>query len=172
MDLHVSPTASGWQACLDDGRAWPCVIGGGGAVIASHKKEGDGATPIGAWPVRGLRYRPDRLCAPDTEVPVQPLVPEDGWCDDPGSRAYNQPVTLPFAAGHERLWRDDHLYDLVAMLGYNDDPPVAGAGSAIFLHVAPGDFGPTAGCVALALDPLRAVLAALGPGSHVRVTGG
>ncbi len=38
------------------------------------------------------------------------------------------------------MWRDDHLYDLVAVLGYNDDPVVPGKGSAIFLHLARPNF--------------------------------
>jgi len=171
MDLHVRPGDDGWCAVLDDGRAWPCVVGRGGVVPAEAKAEGDGATPAGAWPVRELRYRSDRLAPPATELPVRPLHPEDGWCDDPEHPAYNQAVRPPFPAGHEALWRDDRLYDLVAMLGYNDNPPEPGKGSAIFLHVALPDFGPTAGCVALERPALETVLAALTPGSHVRVAG-
>jgi L,D-peptidoglycan transpeptidase YkuD (ErfK/YbiS/YcfS/YnhG family) len=91
------------------------------------------------------------------------------WCDDPAHVAYNQPVRLPFAGGHERLWRDDHLYDLVVVLGWNDDPPVAHRGSAIFLHLARDGFAPTEGCVALARDDLLAVLADAAPGDAVRV---
>ena len=169
MDLYVGPGDGGWRAVLDDGRAWPCIVGHSGVVPADAKVEGDGATPSGAWPVRELRYRPDRLTPPPTDLPVRPLRPGDGWCDEPDHPAYNRPVTLPFDAGHEALWRDDHLYDLVAMLGYNDAPPAPGKGSAIFLHVAPADFGPTSGCIALDQPALEAVLAAMTPDSHVRV---
>ena len=70
-------------------------------------------------------------------------------------------MTLPFAAGHERLWRDDEVYDLVVVLGHNDDPVVPGAGSAIFLHVARSDYAPTEGCLALALADLQNLLARL-----------
>lgn len=171
MDLHVRPADDGWQAVLDDGRAWPCVIGRGGTVPAAEKAEGDGATPIGAWPVRELRHRPDRVRPPATGLPLRPLAPADAWCDDPADAAYNRAVTLPFAGGHEVLWRSDHLYDLVAMLGYNDDPPVPGAGSAIFLHVAPPDGGSTAGCIALPRLALETVLEAMAPGSRVVVAG-
>lgn len=169
MNLHVRPSARGWQAVLDDGRAWPCVVGRGGVVPAAHKAEGDGATPAGTWPVRELRYRADRVAPPATALPARPLRPDEGWCDDPAHPAYNRPIALPTDAGHEVLWRTDRLYDLVAMLGYNDDPPIPGAGSAIFLHVAPADFGPTAGCVALGPDALREVLAAMDRHSAVRV---
>ena len=67
------------------------------------------------------------------------------------------------------LWREDGLYDLVVILGYNDDPPVAGRGSAIFLHVARPDYAPTQGCVALARPDLEAVLALAAPGSVLEI---
>ena len=93
-----------------------------------------------------------------------------GWCDDPADPIhYNRLVRLPFASSHERLWRDDRLYDLVVELGYNDAPPVAGLGSAIFLHLERPDGGPTEGCVALQRDDLLAVLVAVGPESVIDI---
>ena len=169
MDLLVYPGANDWRARLPDGTERPCVIGRGGAVPPSEKREGDGATPLGAWPVRRVLYRPDRVLAPRSELPVMPLARDLGWCDDPGHTAYNQAITLPFEAHHEVMWRADHLYDLVAILGYNDDPPVAGMGSAIFLHAAPANGSRTSGCVALDSAELQTALAQLGPGSHLRV---
>lgn len=134
-----------------------CAIGRGGIVRA--KREGDGGTPVGAFAARRGLYRPDRLARPAGAIPFAAIDPDHGWCDDPGHPAYNRPVRLPFAAGHERLWRDDGLYDLVVVLGHNDDPVVPGAGSAIFLHVAAPGYTPTAGCVALSHDDLLAVVA-------------
>ena len=75
-------------------------------------------------------------------------------------RSYNRFVRLPHEARCEALWRDDGVYDIVAVLGWNDAPPVPGRGSAIFLHVARPDGGPTEGCVALPLGELQAALAA------------
>ncbi len=146
-----------------------CALGPSGVIEAAAKREGDGATPLGAWPIRRALYRPDKGPAPRTALPVLPIDPEDGWCDDPADRLYNQPVPLPYAASAERLWRDDSLYDLVVILGYNDDPPVAGRGSAIFLHVAKPDYAPTQGCVALARPDLEAVLARAEPGSVLEI---
>ena len=145
------------------GREARCALGRGGVCAADEKREGDGRTPLGLWPVRRLLWRPDRLPAPDTRLPVQALTPDDGWCDDPRSPDYNRPVRLPFAAGAERLWREDHVYDLIVVLGHNDDPVVAGAGSAIFLHLAREDYAPTEGCVALAAHDLAAFIALAGP---------
>lgn len=92
-------------------------------------------------------------------MPVEPIAPEDGWCDDPQDRAYNTLIRLPHAARHEDLWRRDPLYDVVGVLGWNDRPVERGRGSAIFLHVARPDYAPTEGCVALALADLLSLLA-------------
>jgi len=78
-------------------------------------------------------------------------------------------VILPYPAGHERLWREDHVYDLIVALGYNDDPILPGRGSAIFLHVARPDYSPTEGCVACARDDLLALLAAATPGDVLEI---
>jgi L,D-peptidoglycan transpeptidase YkuD (ErfK/YbiS/YcfS/YnhG family) len=105
-------------------------------------------------------YRADRGPPPRCAVPVEPLAPSDGWCDDPADKAYNGPVSLPYAGRHEELWRADPLYDIVGVLGWNDAPVVRGRGSAIFLHLARTDYAPTEGCIALSLPDLRAALAA------------
>jgi L,D-peptidoglycan transpeptidase YkuD (ErfK/YbiS/YcfS/YnhG family) len=118
-------------------KAQRCALGRSGVTEAAAKREGDGATPLGDWPIRRLLYRRDRLPEhglPATALAAKPIGPNDGWCDDPGDPAYNRPVSLPYAASHERLWREDGAYDLVVVLGHNDDPPVPGMGSAIFLH--------------------------------------
>jgi L,D-peptidoglycan transpeptidase YkuD (ErfK/YbiS/YcfS/YnhG family) len=137
-----------------------CALGRGGCVPEADKREGDGATPLGLYPLRQVLYRADRLPAPpQTRLDCIALRPSDGWCDDPADIAYNRPVTLPYAGRHERLWRDDGLYDVIVVLGHNDDPPIPGLGSAIFLHVARPGYSPTEGCVALALPDLLQVLA-------------
>jgi L,D-peptidoglycan transpeptidase YkuD (ErfK/YbiS/YcfS/YnhG family) len=148
-------------------RQFRCAIGWGGAL--ANKREGDGGTPIGLWKMRAVWFRADRLAAPATRLACGPIAPEDGWCDDPVDPNYNRHVRLPYPARCERLWREDGLYDVVVPLGYNDDPVVPGRGSAIFLHVARADFAPTAGCVALALTDLLALLREAGPGAGVRV---
>ncbi|WP_426954503.1 L,D-transpeptidase family protein [Muricoccus radiodurans] len=139
-------------------QSWRCAIGRGG--VRADKREGDGGTPAGLMPLRRVLYRADRGPAPACAVPVEPISPSDGWCDDPADPAYNRPVRLPYAASHEEMWRHDGLYDIVGVLGWNDAPVVRGRGSAIFLHLARPDYAPTAGCLALALPDLRAALAA------------
>ena len=146
-----------------------CAIGRGG--ISAQKHEGDGATPVGAFAMRQLLYRPDREARPRTALPGAPLDPADGWCDAPGDPAYNRPVLLPYPASAENLWREDHLYDLIVVLGYNDEPVVSGQGSAIFLHLASPEFAPTAGCVALEHEDLLTVIAAADRASRVIIAG-
>lgn len=160
-------TADGW---LDLGvRRVRCALGPAGVVAAADKREGDGASPAGVWPIRRALYRPDRGPAPATALPLAAIAEDDGWCDAPEDPAYNRPVRLPYAASAERMWRDDHLYDLVLILGHNDDPPVPGLGSAIFLHLAKPDYAPTHGCVAVAREDLEALLRAAKPGDAVAI---
>jgi len=153
-----------------DGRFMRCAVGRSG--FSANKREGDGATPIGDFPARQVFYRADRLPRPATSLPCRPLVEAVGWCDDPADPRYNRLVLLPYTARHEEMMRPDGLYDLVVVLGYNDDPVIAGLGSAIFLHVASAEFAPTEGCVALALPDLQAVVAEMKPGDGIRILPG
>lgn len=146
-----------------------CALGRAGVVRAEAKREGDGATPAGRYPLREIYYRADRLAAPQSALPMRALTETDGWCDDPADGAYNRPVRLPHGASTEALWRADGRYDVIAPLGYNDAPVVPGQGSAIFLHVAADAYAPTAGCVALALGDLLAVLEGVDKGSFIEI---
>ena len=148
-----------------------CALGRAGVIAAAAKREGDGATPLGTWALRRVLYRPDRGARPATRLPTSPIAPHDGWCDAPDHADYNLPVALPHPASCERLWREDRLYDLVCILGHNDKPPIAGLGSAIFLHVAGPGYPPTEGCVALARIDLERLLALAGPGDALAVAG-
>jgi L,D-peptidoglycan transpeptidase YkuD (ErfK/YbiS/YcfS/YnhG family) len=132
----------------------------GAAGITHHKQEGDMATPAGVLPLLRVLYRADRVKPPRCAVPLEPIAPDDGWCDDPAHATYNEPVTLPYPARHEALWRSDAIYDIAGILGWNVNPTIPGRGSAIFLHLATPDFSSTAGCIALSLADLRTCLAA------------
>lgn len=134
------------------------ALGRGG--VSAHKREGDGATPAGVLPLRRVFYRADRVRPPACAVPIEPIAPNDGWCDDPADPSYNRLVRLPYEASHEELWRADGLYDVIGVLGWNDSPVRAGKGSAIFLHIARDDLASTDGCVALLRADVIAVLSA------------
>lgn len=98
---------------------------------------------------------------------MRPIRSSDGWCDAVGDRNYNRAVQLPYPASAETLSRDDHLYDVVLVTSHNRRPRVQGAGSAIFVHQARADWGPTEGCIALRPRDLRILLALLG--RHVTI---
>jgi L,D-peptidoglycan transpeptidase YkuD (ErfK/YbiS/YcfS/YnhG family) len=153
--------------------SWPggtarAVCGRSG--VSADKREGDGASPAGIFPLVRAFYRPDRIAPPpDTGLGLAALRPADGWVDDPLDPQYNRLVRRPYPARHEAMWRADGLYDLVVEIGYNTDPIVPGRGSAIFLHCASPDFAPTAGCIAVARDVLLALLPLLGPQSRITI---
>lgn len=169
MDIIVTPSATdvrrGTLRYKDF--AFPCVLGRSG--IRAEKTEGDGATPIGRFALKRVLYRGDRLTAPTTRLPITPIAKDDGWCDAPDDPNYNMPVKMPYGASAEDMWRDDGLYDVVVVLGHNDDPIVPHAGSAIFMHVAAPDHAPTAGCVALAREDLLSILRALDGAAFIEI---
>jgi L,D-peptidoglycan transpeptidase YkuD (ErfK/YbiS/YcfS/YnhG family) len=146
-----------------------CALGKGGIISAIDKRESDGASPIGIWPIRRVMFRADKIAPPSTPLPLTHIQPTDGWCDSSDDENYNQPVSHPYPASAELLWRDDDVYDIIVVLGHNDDPVVAGLGSAIFMHVARPDYRPTEGCVALALPDLLALLEVAQVGDGVEI---
>ncbi len=147
---------------------FPCTLGWSGR--SPNKREGDGTTPIGAFVLREAYYRADLLTRPRSRLPLKPLRLADGWCDDPPDRNYNRHVRHPHPASAERLWRDDHLYDVIVVMGHNACPRVRGRGSAVFMHVARPGMTPTAGCVALRLPHLLRLLEYLSRRSVLWIT--
>ncbi|MBU3076946.1 L,D-transpeptidase family protein [Sphingomonas quercus] len=145
----------------------PCEIGRAGALPGADKREGDGATPLGDWPVMTALLRGDRVSAPvGMRIPWRWIGREDGWSDDPADPAYNRPVFHPHPFSAEHLWRADGLYDVILVIGHNM-PPVPGLGSAVFLHCLEGR--PTAGCVAIERALLLALIGRIDPGEIVRI---
>ncbi len=169
MKLLVTQQSGHRGTLVYDGAAVPCALGPGG--IRAAKQEGDGVTPAGRFPLRAVHYRADRIPRPVSGLPVSEIARHDGWCDDPADPAYNRPVTLPYPASAEHMWRDDAVYDLLVVIGHNDDPVRPGAGSAIFMHLVNTEFGPTGGCVALEYGPLKEIVARLGPGDTIDIAG-
>lgn len=131
----------------------PCALGRSG--MTRRKREGDGATPIGAFAFTGGQFRLDRIPRLNCSVPLAPIRPASGWCDDSSSPNYNRSVKLPSRHRHETLFRNDELYDMLFVIDYNARPRIAGAGSAIFFHVATADLSATEGCVAIRIADMR-----------------
>lgn len=145
----------------------PCAIGREGTCAATDKREGDGCTPLGIWPVRGVLLRPGKVDAGAIRLPWRWVRAGDGWSDDPTDPAYNRPVRLPRGFSAECLIRADDAYDVIVVLGHNDAPPQPGRGSAIFFHLSEGR--PTAGCVAVERVDMMHLLPLLAPGDAMEI---
>jgi L,D-peptidoglycan transpeptidase YkuD (ErfK/YbiS/YcfS/YnhG family) len=155
----------GWL-CADTMCA-PVALGRTG--IKANKREGDGGTPRGTFRLKRLWWRKDRLMRPQTRLPVRPIRREDAWSEDPLDRRYNRPVRRRTGEPGDRLWREDHLYDLIVEIDHNDHPRIAGRGSAVFMHLARPGFAPTAGCVGLERSRLLRLLMRLGPKTRIDI---
>lgn len=153
----------GWL--ITGGLTIPVALGRGG--ILANKREGDGGTPRGTFHPLRLWWRPDRGPRPRTHLPIRIIGPDDAWCEDPKSRHYNRPIHRSSAGEGDRLMRDDRLYDLIVEIDHNTRPRIAGRGSAVFLHLARDNFGPTAGCVAMTRGNLQRLLARIGPRTKI-----
>lgn len=140
-----------------------CALGKTG--VTAQKREGDGATPIGAHRILTGLINPARIGGLLANRQFwRPVGNADGWCDEPFHAAYNRPVRLPFSASHEKLMRRDHLYDRVLVLDWNITRRSHGRGSAIFFHQArtsAGRYLPTEGCIAIDANDFRRLMGAL-----------
>lgn len=155
----------GWLRAF--GRTLACAIGRTGTVAV--KREGDGATPVGTMAVLSALARYDRHAPGPVPLRPAPIGARDGWCDAPGDRNYNRAVALPYPASHERMARDDRLYDTVLVLDHNMTRRLTRGGSAIFFHVARPGYPPTEGCVAVSPRDMAWLMRFMRAGDRVRV---
>jgi L,D-peptidoglycan transpeptidase YkuD (ErfK/YbiS/YcfS/YnhG family) len=170
-----APLAAIWirRSAGDFRRGWlkagqviiPVALGRSG--VLANKREGDGGTPRGTFYPRRLWWRPDRQARPRTFLPIRAIGGTDAWCEDPNHRHYNRAIRLPHDTTGDRLKRDDHLYDFIVEIDHNTRPRVPGRGSAVFLHLARDNFGPTAGCVAMTESAMLRLLQRLGPRTKI-----
>jgi L,D-peptidoglycan transpeptidase YkuD (ErfK/YbiS/YcfS/YnhG family) len=156
LRVSARPTARTRGILVAGGVAFDCVLGRSGIVVS--KREGDGGTPRGRLPLRGVFRRGDKGPRVATALPSRLTRRDDAWCDDPADRRYNRLIKRPPGTAEESLWRGDHLYDVVIPLGWNDGPVVRGRGSAIFWHLGRPEGTPTAGCIAVSPDVFRKLL--------------
>ena len=125
-----------------------CAIGKNGSSL--KKKEGDYASPKGTFDLGNIYYRADKLQKPISKLKCIKIKKNMGWCDDPKSKHYNKLIRLEknLKISCEKLFRNDHKYDLIIPIKYNYKKVVKNKGSAIFLHLTKS-YLPTKGCVAL-----------------------
>ena len=137
--------------------------------ISADKREGDGATPLATMRLVCGFFRRGSFQA-RSSLPLKPIGPSLGWCEVPDDRNYNRPVKMPYRASHERMLREDGLYDACIVLDWNLRPRRRGRGSAIFFHLARPGYTPTQGCVAVGRAVMARLLPRLSRATALKVT--
>jgi len=145
-----------------------CALGSAG--VKKKTKEGDNITPKGIFKIIKIYYRPDKIKKITTLIKTIKIKKNMGWCDDPRSRFYNKQIKLPSKLSHEKLYRSDNLYDLIAVLNYNTKPIIKNKGSAIFIHIAKKNFSKTKGCIAVKKEDLIYLLSKIKRNSQVKIS--
>lgn len=148
-----------WQA---RNSSIPAMIGRNGFAPPGLKREGDGRTPTGLFPLEYVfGYAPSVA----TRMPYRQASADDVWVDDANSVDYNQWKKRgeTAATSFEEMRRADHFYRHGVVIGYNRAPVVKGYGSAIFLHIWREDGKATSGCVAIDEQQLVQIIGWLDP---------
>ena len=144
-----------------------CALGKAG--IKKKENEGDNVTPKGIFKITSMYYRPDKIKNIITAVKKIKIKKNIGWCDDPNSHFYNQQISLPTKFDHEKLYRNDDLYDLVLVLNYNTNPIIKNKGSAIFIHIAKKNYKKTKGCIALKKKHLIELISKIKKNTRIKI---
>ena len=144
-----------------------CALGKAG--IKKKTIEGDNITPKGIFKIVKIYYRPDKIKKIKTSIKKIKIRKNMGWCDDPKSCFYNQQIKLPNKYGHEKLYRNDNLYDLIVVLNYNINPIIKNKGSAIFLHIAKKSYQKTKGCIALKREHLIEIISKIKKNTKIKI---
>lgn len=171
-------SASPWLSCAPP---HPVTLGRAGLAWglglhvnpegAPRKLEGDGKSPAGVFRL-GTAFGYASTPPPGCRWPYRQATDRDFFVDDPASPDYNRWITrecgLPESAwtSFERMRRSDGLYRYGLVVEHNSAPPVAGSGSAIFLHIWKEPGSGTSGCTAMAAGDLEALLCWLRPEDH------
>jgi L,D-peptidoglycan transpeptidase YkuD (ErfK/YbiS/YcfS/YnhG family) len=144
-----------------------CALGKAG--IKRKVKEGDNITPKGIFKITKIYYRPDKIKDIVTPIKKIKIKKNMGWCDDPDSIDYNKQIELPSKFNHEKLYRNDNLYDLILVLNYNTNPIVKNKGSAIFLHITNDSYKKTKGCIALKKNDLIQLVSKISENTKIKI---
>ena len=133
-----------------------CSLGKNG--VTQNKVEGDKCTPSGIYRLKQVFYRADRIKKFTTNIKKIKIKKNMGWCDDSSSKKYNHLIKIPNKFSHEKLYRKDHIYDIIVVLNYNMNPVIKKKGSAIFMHIAKKNYSKTLGCIGLKKNDLLEIL--------------
>ena len=145
-----------------------CAYGKNGLV--KNKIEGDECTPIGIFSLGKLYIRIDRIKDIKTNFKYQPITKTMAWSDDPKNQNYNKQINTS-KEHQEKMYRKDHIYDLILVINYNINPTIPYKGSAIFIHIENNNYNPTQGCITLKKDDFIEILSTLLPNEKIKIIG-
>jgi L,D-peptidoglycan transpeptidase YkuD (ErfK/YbiS/YcfS/YnhG family) len=162
-------TARIWRRSTPSG----CWAAAGGPYAArvgwnglrANRREGDGTTPIGTFPLGRTMY--GNSPNPGVRFRYVRLRCGDWWVEDPRSAAYNTfrrigcGVPPPFRTTTPDMSKSRRAYSYLAVVEFNMHPVVPDRGSGIFLHAQTGRA--TNGCISLRRADLARVLRWLAP---------
>src|SRR6266516_4139912 len=152
-----------------NGVAWGTGLAGQ-SESALRKQERDGRAPAGVFAI-GQVFGYDPQLPPGGDYPYHRVTEADVWSDDPHSPNYNRHILIdpkkpPDNYTHEKMRSGDFAYQWLVEIRHNSDPPVPGAGSAIFFHIRRGVNRPTTGCTTMAKENLVKMIAWLRVKGH------
>ncbi|MFL6590856.1 MAG: L,D-transpeptidase [Chthoniobacterales bacterium] len=128
-----------------------------------RKAERDGRAPAGVFRI-GKIYTYDGQLPAGADFPFHQVTTADAWVDDVKHPDYNRFVTIPDPANpppwfaRQKMRHNDFAYRWLVEIRHNSDPPVPGAGSAIFFHIRRGVSRPSAGCTTMAEPDLVRII--------------
>jgi D-alanyl-D-alanine dipeptidase len=137
------------------------------------KKEGDGKSPAGIFAL-GTAFGYAAQPLPELKLPYLPLTPSIECVDDVHSKYYNQVLdrttVMPDwnSSEHMRDTGESYRWGLVVdhngtVAGRDENAPVPGGGSCIFLHIWRSRDQGTVGCTAMAQSSLETMMTWLDP---------
>lgn len=143
------------------GLAWGIGVAGQEQVGPS-KREGDKRAPAGLFRL-GRVYTDFTKLPPGADFPFHTVTPADAWIDDPSNPNYNRHLSVdlnnpPTWFAREQMKQNDPAHRWKVEIRHNSDPPIAGAGSAIFFHIRRGINRPSAGCTTMAEEDILRII--------------
>jgi len=153
------------------GSVVPAVVGSSGLAWGAdslgaagdpHKREGDGRSPAGVFPLDSAFGFAPASAMSSLRLPYVPLLDGTECVDDTASTHYNTVVNRDRVPSVD--WSSsEHMrriaqYQVGVTVGYNTRPITTGRGSCIFLHIWDGPGSSTAGCTAFPRSDVEALL--------------
>ena len=155
------------QSLKIDDFNFKCSIGKKG--LTRRKIEDDKKTPIGIFSIENLYFRGDRLKKPETRLKCIEIKKDMGWCDDViNNKKYNKLIKINKKIKHEKLYREDHKYDLLIPIKYNFNKRILGKGSCIFVHLTK-NYEVTAGCISLLKKDFLVMLKIINKNTKIKI---